>query len=77
MHQGPIGRSNLPYSAQYLLHDSVFSDRSNWGPFAQHRLPHHSTASEDIDVNFEDCLSEETRTPLEDAIDAVWINIRE
>ena len=77
LHQGPIGRSNLPYSAQYLLHDSVFSDRSNWGPFAQHRLPHHSTASEDIDVNFEDCLSEETRTPLEDAIDAVWINIRE
>jgi hypothetical protein len=51
-----IGKSNLPDSTQYLLHDAVFSDRSNWRSFARHRLPRHSTAPRNIDVNFEDCL---------------------
>jgi O-glycosyl hydrolase len=77
LHQGLIGKSNLPDSTQHLLHDTVFSDRSNWGPFAQHRLPLHSTASKNIDVNFEGYLLEEISTPLENAVDAVWLNIKE
>jgi glucuronoarabinoxylan endo-1,4-beta-xylanase len=58
-HQGLIGKSNSTDSTQYLLHHAVFSDRSNWAPFARHRLPRHKIVSIGIDVNIEDCLSDD------------------
>ena len=57
--QGLIGKSKSPDSTPYLLHNAVFSDQSNWAPFARHRLPRHKIVSKGIDVNIEDCLSDD------------------
>jgi O-glycosyl hydrolase len=62
--QSLIGKSNSPDSTQYLLHDAAFLDQSNWAPIARHRLPRNKIVSKGIDVNIEDCMSDDYEPDL-------------